>query len=427
MKGLANNINRIYLNKWQKEIMIRNYVINFEEFKKIDIIDSMGREVASSSLKDELLNRSDKECFKTAIQGDIYFSEVFISDDLTPSMIISLPIRDAGGIDGIICGEIDLTAMWDLIDSTKIGKNGCAYVLSKSGLLIAHGDNERKPEVFKQKPLHQSAGGIHRSVLKGEFTPLIYKNEIDLQVLSVGHPVQSLDWVVVIEQPANEAFMAATRMTRNLSLLTILFLVIMIIIGTLGGKQVAQPIYEMIKATQIISSGDLTKRVKISTKDEFNRLAESFNSMTERLSRLQEEIRLNERFSISAKVAAGLIHDLKHPIKKIELKFVILAEGARILADKFSFERIIKNLMTNAIEAMPKGGLLLITLGQEKSDCGLNSVKITITDTGVGIAKERIGTIFTDYLSTKKKGVGPWIGYYQKKRWRIKGEYNSRK
>ena len=504
LQGLANNINRIYLNKWQKEVVIRNYVITFDEFRKIYIVDRTGKQVVASSLDDEVLDRSCEEPFKRAIQGKPYFSEVFISDNLVPSMIIALPIKGINTIDGVIVGEIDLSAMWDMVDRIRIGKKGVVFVVSRSGLLIAHGDSERKPDVFKQRNMRDKQ--IVKSVLQGKSVTMTYMNSDGREMLGIGHPVKLLGWGVIAEQPTSEAFMEATWMTWQLSALIILFLVIMITIGTIGGRRVTKPIYELIDATRAIASGDLTRKVRVSSGDEFEELASSFNLMTERLAKLQEDIRINERLSIFAKIAAGLVHDLKHPIKNIEnssnlilrlyhdqeyrelfhktvqrefsninrflddlhdlthptsialielnveavikeminlyrdetsrkgieLRLISQVRDLRISADRFLFERIIKNLMTNAIEAMPKGGTLTMSIALVKDDSpkdgntkddntkddntkyGMQgsgrmmqkSALISVEDTGMGIAGERIDTIFTDYLTTKKRGLG---------------------
>lgn len=65
------------------------------------------------------------------------------------------------------------------------------------------------------------------------------------------------------------------------------------------------------------------------------------------------------------------------------------------------FKSALKNLMLNAIQAMPEGGDLTITL--EKSQ-GKNI--ITITDTGVGIEEENLKKLFSPFFTTKPTGNG---------------------
>ncbi|MGA1824155.1 MAG: sensor histidine kinase [bacterium] len=107
--------------------------------------------------------------------------------------------------------------------------------------------------------------------------------------------------------------------------------------------------------------------------------------------------------------------------KKIEIKLISTmcdCRPLRILADKFLFERIVKNLITNAIEAMPKGGLLSIRLTVDNSE---GSASIAIEDTGMGIPRERVETIFTDYSTTKRKGIGLGLAITKKNVLELKG------
>ena len=78
-----------------------------------------------------------------------------------------------------------------------------------------------------------------------------------------------------------------------------------------------------------------------------------------------------------------------------------LGEIPKMLLDKEQVERIWQNLILNAIQAMPEGGKL--TIQTTKQD---DSAKVIIRDTGVGIPKERMPSLFTPLSSTKAKGVG---------------------
>ena len=66
------------------------------------------------------------------------------------------------------------------------------------------------------------------------------------------------------------------------------------------------------------------------------------------------------------------------------------------------------DLEQNAIEAMPDGGLLTITV--EGDD---RQVAITLIDTGAGIAEENIPLLFTPFFTTKPVGDGTGLGLPQ--------------
>lgn len=81
--------------------------------------------------------------------------------------------------------------------------------------------------------------------------------------------------------------------------------------------------------------------------------------------------------------------------------------------DKGQMNQVVTNLVINADEAMPEGGILNInamnTVVRERSVLPLvkgKYVKITIEDHGVGIPKEHLDRIFEPYFTTKQKGSG---------------------
>ena len=76
--------------------------------------------------------------------------------------------------------------------------------------------------------------------------------------------------------------------------------------------------------------------------------------------------------------------------------------------------QVIANIVTNAIDAMPKGGRLQVRAGLRtdwKQGRGIG-VRISIADTGCGMSKEVRQRIFEPFFSTKQEkgnGLGLWI------------------
>jgi signal transduction histidine kinase len=87
--------------------------------------------------------------------------------------------------------------------------------------------------------------------------------------------------------------------------------------------------------------------------------------------------------------------------KNVKLTVKVEPEARKFVADADYLNRILYNLITNAIQAMPKGGKLTITARNEAND-----MVIAVKDTGVGIPKEMQGKMFTPMFTTKSKGQG---------------------
>ena len=83
------------------------------------------------------------------------------------------------------------------------------------------------------------------------------------------------------------------------------------------------------------------------------------------------------------------------------VKVSVKVETGKVLADSTFINRIMHNLVSNAVQAMPKGGNLAIHVFKESSD-----VVITVKDTGVGIPESAKAKIFTPMFTTKAKGQG---------------------
>jgi len=72
-----------------------------------------------------------------------------------------------------------------------------------------------------------------------------------------------------------------------------------------------------------------------------------------------------------------------------------------IEGDRFALGRVYRNLITNAIQATEPGGRVTVATRRVG-----DLVQISVTDTGSGIPAERIGAIFDDFVTTKRRGLG---------------------
>jgi signal transduction histidine kinase len=90
---------------------------------------------------------------------------------------------------------------------------------------------------------------------------------------------------------------------------------------------------------------------------------------------------------------------------KVEVRLT-LPQTASAMIDESSMRGALMNLMLNAIEAMPQGGTLSITIDQTDE-----ALRLEIADTGQGIGEEEAKNIFEPFYTTKAQGLGLGMPY----------------
>jgi CheY-like chemotaxis protein len=104
----------------------------------------------------------------------------------------------------------------------------------------------------------------------------------------------------------------------------------------------------------------------------------------------------------------------------IEVKQNLTPELWSVKADPDQVEQVIMNLVVNARDAMPKGGVL--TIGTSNIELGEHEIKgfldlkpgryvlLTVTDTGTGMTTETKRRLFEPFFTTKPPGEGTGLG-----------------
>jgi PAS domain S-box-containing protein len=87
----------------------------------------------------------------------------------------------------------------------------------------------------------------------------------------------------------------------------------------------------------------------------------------------------------------------------VKVSVKVESDSRKIVADAAYISRIMYNLVTNAVQAMPKGGKLAIHVYKDKET---EEAVITVEDTGIGIPEAVKGKLFTPMFTTKSKGQG---------------------
>lgn len=100
-----------------------------------------------------------------------------------------------------------------------------------------------------------------------------------------------------------------------------------------------------------------------------------------------------------------------YPIpKNIQLTTYFYTEDLPVIIDTEEMKQALRNIIANAIEVMPDGGMLVVKTKRVKDDYA----SLSITDSGPGIPEDLQEQIFTPFFTTKARGTGLGLAVVKK-------------
>jgi two-component system, NtrC family, nitrogen regulation sensor histidine kinase NtrY len=92
----------------------------------------------------------------------------------------------------------------------------------------------------------------------------------------------------------------------------------------------------------------------------------------------------------------------------VETKLQLDADMATVPADPEQLRRALRNLVLNALDAMPQGGALTVRTSRYDG-----KIAVEVSDTGSGLTPEECDRLFTPYYTTKQHGTGLGLAIVQ--------------
>jgi signal transduction histidine kinase len=315
LQAVGTELGAVGLSDLQRDRTLKDYVLQFPEFREITLFDVSGRPLSTSALGNTRLTVPD-DARRSADKP--YIAPLKVDDDLLPTTTIAVRLTQAEQASGWIGGDIALAERWRMVDRIHVGHEGYALIVSEDGRLIAHGNPDEMRHIADTDQSRAQAELSFAAAFRNGGPESATYTENGRSMLAVVAPLPAdPPWLVIVEQPVSEAMATANRIERLLVAAILFALLGTILVGYLWGRTFIQRIFALTRVTRSIAEGKLESRVAPSGNDEIRELGDAFNSMADRLVELQENIRKQERQVMFGRIAAGLVHDLSHPIQNI--------------------------------------------------------------------------------------------------------------
>ncbi len=171
------------------------------------------------------------------------------------------------------------------------------------------------------------------------------------------------------------------------------------------GHDIRNPLQAIMSDTYLVKN-ELTDMPESKTKEEVVESIESIEKNITYINKIVQDLQDYARQVIPEYSIVDLSDVLVNVFETISLPESVklsidVKDSKRTKIDPALLQRVITNLVTNAIQAMPDGGNLEIS-GQQKD----NHILIIVKDTGVGIPEAVKSKLFTPMMTTKSKGQG---------------------
>ena len=400
-------------------------------------------------------NYSNEEWFQTVLEKGYYVSDVFLGFRQSPHFIIAIT-RRLNGDSWVLRATIDTYMFNDLVEDIRIGKTGEAYIVNSDGVFQTDrrsgGDLLQIDTDFTNFP-----------VVKNDIHSFFLTDKNHVEYLYATTWMKDKKWLLVVRQEKADALVAIRSATYTVVLICLIGSIVIVGIAfyvtdriirrmeildseksqlnqqLIGATRLAEIgematgfAHEINNPLQIIKSehaminmalSEISEKVALEPEESVSELYDSMDQISLQISRCAsitqailkfgrqgqpnpQNIDLNEFLPqvismVSKKAAVNGIH----------INEDMSTAPTVVYGDPSELQQVLVNLMNNAMDAVeenraqPEKEIRIKTRIKDNE-----TVRIDVTDTGIGISPENMRKIFTPFFTTKPVGKGTGLG-----------------
>ncbi len=246
-----------------------------------------------------------------AASGKTLYSDPYL-DLVTGKVVTSVasPVKAADGtLKGVIAADVQLDKVTELINTAKVGKTGYAFIISTSGVVVAHpvkeiiglsidyaqveADNTKQFQQLKpeQKATLKEIGEASKAILTAETSGFAEMTLSGKPYATSYTTIPNTTWRLAVTLPKAEMTESIDKLTVLVGGLCSVLVIVTAIMILMITSSITRPITRLSHMAGDMARGDLTHRVDIQSNDEIGLLADNFNTMGDNLSKLVSQIR----------------------------------------------------------------------------------------------------------------------------------------
>lgn len=275
---LSGGISREYL-----EMILRRY----RTFERILVVDPRGKIKQAAPFREELvgLDVSGQPFFRPVLEtGEPAWSAPFISAE-TGAPTITLAVPYPGGM---LAGDLNLSVLQDIAKRGRIGREGYAAMVDRTGVTIAHPN----PAFVSERLNVRNLEIIRRGLAGAEGTWRYHFRGQD-KIGSVAL-VSRTGWLVVVIQPVDEAFAPVSRVRTILTVGIAAALGLALALAFLTLRRTIEPLTQLVTGARKVAKGDYRLDPLPPSWSEVDELAADLQIMADAIAAREESLRESE-------------------------------------------------------------------------------------------------------------------------------------
>lgn len=317
-----------YLSSVKSQIDVASNNINFKTFYENDMNGFYGGQLLlgikesnddylyayfASTKKDFVIQPEEdmpsdydpttRDWYTNAVEanGEFVINEPYL-DALTKETVVtaSRAVINNGEVMGVVAIDLNLQAFSEEINKITVGEAGYAFILSSTGVALAHKD---------QKVMgtdHLTKLKLWEDIASNEQGLSIYEVNGD-EKLSAFFTNEQTGWKIVSSMDKQEIVDSTKGITMMAIILVVVFAIISSLIAYFFGRKIANNLAIVKDAFLKASKGDLTTKVSVNANDEFKELEHSFNGMMDNLSKTLEGVQSSAKSVLETSASLSIM------------------------------------------------------------------------------------------------------------------------
>ncbi|MDM8559349.1 PAS domain S-box protein [Candidatus Parabeggiatoa sp. HSG14] len=298
---------------------IKTFIALSDDISRVRILDKQGNMVVSSHTKIDGVGNA--EIFAHG-SDEIYIRDVHISAMTGTKVIsISVPILIKDEFAGIVIVNMEVEEELYKVLLQRHEKTHETYLINKDGYMITPSQFQENTFLTQKVNSSEARECLGLSEKRNAVESDSYKDYRDVSVIGTHRVIEGMDWCLLAEIDAEEAFAPVYKLVRLMLQFFLLLLAVSGLVAFFTAKNITRPIFKLQRQAKEIEKGNWDYQVTIDSQDEIGELSYAFNNMLTHIKKTQDE---SKYYQEQSKIQAERVTELSQQIQE-ELEIQVAA------------------------------------------------------------------------------------------------------